>query len=184
MANGIKIGAVIISLIGVTLLFQNCIVKNDEKGQIQSVQNFPQTFDKIILSSGYSDEDSELSSYMEIDFNSNTIGASARSMTEDGSMCDQEVSLDDETKNTIMAKYKTAKLCVTFLKPSPDTVCTMELRENDYLKVFSGDKMQLNATLLGKKCGHSGATDELCEGGPELLTYLKSLHSEVSAACN
>ena len=184
MANGIKIGVIVASLIGITLLFQNCIVKQDEQGQIKSTQDFPQTFDRITLNTGFSDEPSEQSSYIEIDFTSNTIGTSLRQFTTSGEVCDQEVELDDETKNEILAKAKAAKLCVTFLRPDPDTVCTLDLRENDYLKVFSGDKTQLDAVLFGKTCGRSGATDELCEGGPEFMALLKSLRTEILSACN
>ena len=183
MANWIKIAVVVASLVGVSFLFQNCVVQEDEQGQIQAVQNFPQKFDKIILSTGFSDETAEQASVMEINFNDNTVSTGSRNLA-DGSMCDQQIALSDDVKSTLMAKYKTAKLCATFLKDKPGTVCTMEVRENDYLKIFSGDKMQLNAILFGKICGRTGAIDEMCEGGPELLTYLKSLREEVSSTCS
>lgn len=183
MANWMKIVIVVGSLLGVSFLFQNCVVQEDEKGQVQTKQSFPQTFDRITLGTGFSDDITEQSSIMEIDLIDSTVSVGTRKLSDD-SMCDQQIDISDEINNNLMAKIKTAKLCATFLKEQPGTVCTMEVRENDYLKIFSEEKTQLNATLYGKTCGRTGAIDEMCEGGPELLTYLKSLRAEISSACN
>jgi len=146
MSKFLKIILLVGSLAGMTLFFQNCKVTQDEQGQVKSIQNFPQSFDRITLS-------------------------------------EEEVQLDETTKNEILSLYKTAKLCVTILEPKPDTLCTLELRPNDYLKIYSNGKKQLSATLLGKTCGVTGAIDELCEGGPDLHAKLRAIYSEVILNC-
>ncbi len=183
MHKAFKVLFVILTLLGISFFFQNCKVKKNEQGQYQSIQDFPKVFDKITLSTGFSDNDAELSSYLEIDLEANKIESSSRRLDNTGGLCDNQMDISDELKAEINEKYHKSKLCIVFVEPAADTVCTMDMKANEYLKIYSGDKKQLSATLLGKTCGHSGAMDQLCEGGQDFLQLLVKINKSLIDSC-
>ena len=142
------------------------------------------TFDKILLNTGAREEVSDLSTSIEIDFDRNIISANRPQQVGGSPRCQNEVLLDDKTRKEIEALYEDTQLCVTVLRPEPDVLCTLVVLDNDYLKVFAGDDVQLDATLFGGLCGRSGPIDEMCGRGEEFLEYLKALRTEVTSACN
>ncbi len=179
-----KFLCLLLSFLFLVTTFQNCVVQEDENGNVSIQEELPHQFDKLKVNSEIS---GQVENSFEVDLNLQQMSLEASFYNPSSKAmesCQESAVIDEALKAELLAKYQKSSLCREYVSVEPDTVCTMAIRPDTIFKVYQGESVILNEKLGRSPC-REGAVNYLCDdnSSESLSRLLENLKQSLLQRC-